>query len=276
MDVDSKLSASAAPSPQSKTSFTRLLRRRVRDGIHHRGLAQTFWEMTSAVYRMVMELTPARRKTRYGDLDYDLDHSVDTTRANVNLRTQLMATLAGHPYFATEPWLFEQIMQALPADLCEFTFVDLGSGKGRALLMASDYPFRRILGIEFLSALHHAAKKNIGEYSSERQRCKQIESVCMDARDFEFPSGPLVVYMFNSFPEPVFAEVLENLRRSIEQIPRPVYVAYRYLEFESLLQRCGWLEKVTGTEHWAAYTNRVIAAIGGRPARPFSAAKKPS
>ncbi len=235
-----------------------MLRRRVRDGVRHHGFARTFWEMAAAVYRIVMELTPARKKTRYGDLDYDLEHSVDTTRANVTLRTQLMATLAGHPYFATEPWLFEQIMQALPADLREFTFVDLGSGKGRALLMASDCPFRRIVGIEFLPALHHAATENIGKYSSEHQRCKHIESVNMDVRDFPFPSRPLVVYMFNSFPEAVFAEVLENLRRSVEQNPRPVYVAYRYLEFEHLLRRCEWLEKVAGTEHWAVYKNRQI------------------
>ncbi len=234
-----------------------MLRRRVRDGIRLHGFTRTFWEMTSAVHRILMELTPARKKTRYGDLDYDLEHSVDTTRANVNLRTQLMATLAGHPYFATEPWLFEQIMQALPADLRKFTFIDLGSGKGRALLMASDYPFQKILGVEFLPAFHHAAKENIGKYSSE-QKCKQIESICMDARDFIFPAGPLVVYMFNAFPEPVFAEVLENLHRSVEQNPRPVYVAYRYLEFEALLQKCKWLEKISGTEHWAVYKNREI------------------
>jgi SAM-dependent methyltransferase len=144
------------------------------------------------------------------------------------------------------------------AGLQDFTFVDLGSGKGRALLMASDYPFRRILGIEFLAPLHHAAKKNIERYSSERQRCRQIESILADARDFAFPAVPLVVYMFNSFPEPIFAEVLENLRRSAGLNLRPIYVAYRYLEFEVLLQKCGWLEKAAGTEHWAVYKNREI------------------
>src|SRR6266704_378556 len=195
MDVDSKLDASVDASPPADASFLRMLRRRVRDGVRHHGFARTFWEMAAAVYRIVMELTPARKKTRYGDLDYDLEHSVDTTRANVTLRTQLMATLAGHPYFATEPWLFEQIMQALPPDLGKFTFVDLGSGKGRVLLMASDYPFQRILGVEFLPALHDTAKKNIEKYSSDHQRCKQIESIYMDARDFIFPTGPLMVYM---------------------------------------------------------------------------------
>jgi hypothetical protein len=78
----------------------------------------------------------------------------------------------------------------------------------------------------------------------------------MDARDFAFPPGPLVVYMFNSFPAPVFAEVLENLHHSVDQNPRPVYVAYRYLEFEALLQECDWLKRVAGTEHWAVYKDR--------------------
>jgi hypothetical protein len=253
MDDDSKSVASVDASPPADARFHRMLRRRLRDGAQYHGLVKTFWEMISSVYHIMIELTPARKKTRYGDLDYDLEYSVNTTRANINLRTQLMATLAGHPYFATEPWLFEQIMRALPEDLHEFTFVDLGSGKGRALLMASDYPFRHILGAEFLPVLHDAAKKNIEKYSSEQQQCKRIESLCTDARDLALPTGPLVVYMFNSFPEPVFVKVLENLRRSVEENPRPVYVAYRYLEFETLLQKCEWLEKAAGTEHWAVY-----------------------
>jgi SAM-dependent methyltransferase len=226
--------------------------------------------MSSAVYRIVMELTPARKKTRYGDLDYDLDHSVDTTRANVNLRTQLMATLAGHPYFATEPWLFEQIMQALALSIQQsglsqglahgalraFTFIDVGSGKGRALLMAANYGFKRIIGVEFMPELHRVAQANIARCASERQQCRQIESICLDARDFQFPMEPLVLYLFNPFSEPTFAAVLENLRSSVEQAPRPVYVAYRFTEFEGLLAKADWLEKVAGTEQWAAFRNR--------------------
>ncbi|HLY98903.1 MAG TPA: class I SAM-dependent methyltransferase [Candidatus Angelobacter sp.] len=230
--------------------------RRIGDGMARDGLVRTLAQMAEAIFRIVVELTPERRKARYGDLDFDLDHSVDTTRANVSLRTQLAATLAGHPYFATEPWLFAQIMQALPADLQEFTFVDLGSGKGRVLLMASAYPFRRIVGVEFLPSLHQSALRNIAQYRNEEQQCRQIESHCMDARDFPFPDGPLVVYMFNSFPEAVFAAILENLRRSISEKPRPLYVAYRYLEFEHLLAQCEWLKKTAGTEHWAMYETR--------------------
>ena len=126
----------------------------------------------------------------------------------------------------------------------------------RVLLMASDYPFKRIVGVEFTPNLVSTAEKNIAGYSSDRQRCRKIETLCMDARDFQFPSGPLVVYLFNPFSESTFAQVLENLRRSLEQSPRPVYIAYRFTEFEGLLTQAVWLEKVAGEEQWAVYGNR--------------------
>ncbi len=259
MDIDHNLSTPADTLPPAANSGSwRLVVRTLRDGMRHQGLLQTAWRTLNVLYRMMLELDPSKRKARYGDLDYDLEHSVNTTRSNVALKTQLTAALAGHLYFATEPYLFEEIMRALPADLRDFTFVDLGSGKGRVLLMASDCPFRRIVGVEFLRELHESAAENIARYSNERQQCRNIESVCMDVRDFEFPPGPLVIYMFNALPEPVFAHVLDNLRRSVQANPRPLFICYRYLEFEDLLKECGWLTKADGTAHWAVYGNRVI------------------
>ena len=195
-------------------------------------------------------------KTRFGDLDYDWEHAVDTTRSNVGFGTQFFTGITARPYFATEPWLFEQIMQAVPIDFSQFTFIDLGCGKGRVLLMASDYPLKRIIGVELMPGLHRAAQKNSANYSNARQRCRKIETVCMNARDYRFPQEPLVVYLFNPFSEPTFAHVLQNLRRSVEQTPRPVYIAYRFTEFEDLLAQAEWLEKIAGAEQWAVYRNR--------------------
>jgi hypothetical protein len=50
--------------------------------------------------------------------------------------------------------------------------------------------------------------------------------------------------------------VLENLRRSVEQVPRPIYIAYRFTEFENLLAQEPWLEKIAGTEQWAVHGDR--------------------
>ena len=78
----------------------------------------------------------------------------------------------------------------------------------------------------------------------------------MDARGFGFPAGPLVVYLFNPFPEPVFVAVMERLQRSCMENPRPVFIAYRYVEFEGILQKYDWLEKIAGTEQWAVFKDR--------------------
>ena len=227
-------------------------------------------EMARATWDTFVELLPSRRKAAFGDLDYDWEHSVDTTRSNVGFGTQFFTGITARPYFATEPWLFEQIMQALALNiqqsalgqsvargaLQDFTFIDLGSGKGRVLLMASDYPFQKIVGVEFMPELHRAAQKNIVSYSNDRQQCRQIDAVCMDARDFRFPLDPLVVYLFNPFEESAFARVLDNLHRSAEQTLRPIYIAYRFTEFENLLAQEPWLEKIAGAEQWAVYGNR--------------------
>jgi hypothetical protein len=256
-DPDSNLTRPAHAAPTAGTSSAwRTFARHWGESVRYLGWRRSLLDVADATWSALLELMPSRRKAAFGDLDYDWEHSVDTTRSNVGVRTQFLTGVTARPYFATEPWLFEQIIQALPIDFSQFTFIDLGSGKSRVLLMASDYPFQRIIGVEFRPELHRAAQKNIAGYSNDRQRCRQIETLCMDARDFEFPSGPLVVYLFNPFSEATFARVLENLRRSVEQSPRPVYIAYRFAEFESLLAQADWLEKIAGTEQLAVYGNR--------------------
>lgn len=225
--------------------------------MRHYGIWRTAKEEIEAFLLCAREFLPDRRKTRYGDLDFDQENMVDTTRASVPFRTQLAIALTGHAYYASEPYLFEQIMQALPIDFTRFTFVDLGSGKGRALMMAAAYGFRQGVGVEYIPALHRVAQQNIGKFASEHRDLKtQMVSLCMDARDFDLPAEPLVLYLFNPFPEPVFAAVLKKLGRSIMENPRPVFIAYRYPEFEPLLSRCDWLEKIAGSEQWAVYRNR--------------------
>lgn len=269
-DFNLTRSAHAAPVAGSFSSW-RAFTRYWRESVRYFGWWRSLKELADACWSALLELLPSRRKTRFGDLDYDWEHSVDTTRSNVGAGTQFFTGITARPYFATEPWLFEQIMEALALSiqqsaisqeavaqtgLQDFTFIDLGSGKGRVVLMASDYPFRKIVGVEFMPQLHRAAQRNISGYSSDRQQCQKIETLCMDARDFEFPDGPLVVYLFNPFSEATFALIVENLRRSVEESPRPIYVAYRFTEHEKVLAEVGWLEKTSGTEQWVIYVNR--------------------
>src|ERR1700756_5152492 len=104
-----------------------------------RGLIVSLWEF-------LMDSMPSRLKSRFGDADYDWDFRVNTTSGALGWKDRLIGAFHS-PYQPTEPALFYEMIDVIQehADLCDFTFLDLGSGKGRTLLMASRYSFRRIV-----------------------------------------------------------------------------------------------------------------------------------
>src|SRR5579885_628231 len=118
-----------------------------------KSFTQTARQFASKVLEFLRDSAPARRKQRYGDADYDWEQRVNTTAATVSWRDRLLGQFFS-PYQPTEPTLFHEMLGALAIDFRQFTFVDSGSGKGRALLMAADYPFQRVIGVEVHPRLH--------------------------------------------------------------------------------------------------------------------------
>jgi SAM-dependent methyltransferase len=146
-------------------------------------------------------------------------------------------------YFGVAPSAFRQILERLQLDFERYTFIDLGSGKGRALLLASEYPFRAIDGVELSPMLHSIAVANIASYRGA-QRCRDLRAVQGDATDFTFPAGPLVVYLWNPFEAEVFTRVLANLEAALAQEPRETFIVYVQPDLESLLQASPCWRKV--------------------------------
>jgi len=206
--------------------------------------------------------TPQRQRQRYGDAEYDWEHRVNTTSAAVGWRDRLLGVFHS-PYQPTESALYHEMIAALAEqagfDFPAFTFVDLGSGKGRTLLMASDYPFRRIVGVELLPTLHHEAQENLGKYQNESQRCFALESICADATEFSFPTDPLVLFLFNPFPESGLRTVIANLGNSLREHPRKIYVIYHNPLQEHVLGESSALKKISGTHQYAIYGARDIS-----------------
>ncbi|HEY2366945.1 MAG TPA: class I SAM-dependent methyltransferase, partial [Polyangiaceae bacterium] len=165
-------------------------------------------------------------------------------------------------YYPITRAAFDPAMIAIDIPLDDFTFVDLGSGKGRALFYAADWPFRRIIGVEIAPALHEIALGNARVYSSPAQRCDRFELVCSDAAVWRPPNEKLFVYVFQPFPEDVFARVMQNLAESLALRARPLVVAYLNPVFERAVLAPGFLETVTkyeprtpGEMGWAIYMN---------------------
>lgn len=139
---------------------------------------------------------------------------------------------SGFDYLPVRPAVARQAIARLPIqNHAEYRFVDLGSGKGRMLLVAAEYPFRTIRGIEFALQLHRQAQQNISCYRHARQRCTDIESINLDASEYRFPDGKLILYLYNPFGPEVLRKVLTNLEESIAQQPRHIIVIMVNPEF---------------------------------------------
>ncbi len=208
--------------------------------------------LISKLWDFAVESTPSEQRQRYGDMEYDWEHRVNTTSGTVGWHARLLGLLHS-PYQPTDPVLFQEMMASLPINFDGFTFVDLGSGKGRTLLMASEYPFRRVLGVELIAELHRAAEENIRDYRSPTQRCTSIESILADAREFDLPEEPLVLFLFNPLPERALSEVLRRLGNSLARVPRSVWVVYHNPLLENTLGASEFLEKASGTDQYSVY-----------------------
>jgi len=161
-------------------------------------------------------------------LDYDERFGVDTsgtihqTKLNINNPNQLHAV----SYGASDPKYFRDAIGSLSIDYRRFIFIDFGSGKGRAILLAMEFPFKRIIGVEFSEELHCIAQENIRRYHIHKPKCKDVESLCMDVVDYHLPDDCLACYFCNPFDSIVMVRVLSNIRKSLLQKPREIFIVY--------------------------------------------------
>lgn len=194
---------------------------------------------------------------------FDLAHRVDTAGVTLPIVN------GGHGYKGSLPHLVRAILNTVVVPYKDYTFIDLGSGKGRTLLIASEFPFRGIVGIEFDPILNTIAQLNFTRYRTKRRNCRMLESVCGDVRDFDLPPEPLFIYLFNPFEESIIRTILENLERSLQQNPRPVLMVYLRPVFEGAVERAGFLKRVGYRENrlipnysYAVYRNLPVDPVG--------------
>jgi hypothetical protein len=160
---------------------------------------------------------------------YDWRHNVQTRADPLE---DLRDWTAGFPYLPIRPNTARQVILSLPiSDPSDYTFIDLGSGKGRMLLIASEFSFRRVIGVEMREDLHHQALENVRRYRRPAAPSSRIDCQLVDATQFDFPAGKLVVYLFNPFSAEIMGKVFQRLDASFEQDPREIVLVYVYPEF---------------------------------------------
>jgi SAM-dependent methyltransferase len=222
---------------------------------HYYGLAATMWRCAGIGWKSVGLDGLARYQSQQFDRRFNVSTSSVVTPAEAGISDERRDHAV--QYQATQSLDFPIVLSRIGIESGEYSFVDYGSGMGRILLLASEFPFRSVHGVELSKRLHCAATENIRRFRSPRQKCTDIRSTLIDAAEFELPDGPLVLFFFNPFDDVVLAEVLDQVERSLRDNDRRIVILYYNPVHQHVTDGCSWLQPVSGLgideNEWRVY-----------------------
>jgi SAM-dependent methyltransferase len=149
-------------------------------------------------------------------------------------------------YFAVAPSVFQALMRrwrkSRPGESMEkFSFIDVGAGMGRAVLLASELPFRQVVGVELNPTLARIARKNLAAWRASRRAQAPAKIICNDAVDFRLPAGPCIAFLFNPFGAPVMRRLLaswsKTMRGTVTGQPEKLDLIYVNNEQDHVLEQ---------------------------------------
>ncbi len=171
---------------------------------------------------------PAEFPERSSLHPFDLEHGTDTGGwiSGGDLAASTLSALYTTIYLGIAPSALRAALAASPIARGDLTFVDIGCGKGRALLIAAEFPFRRLLGVELAPELCAIANANLALNPDWTSRISVTNG---DATTFVYPEGPLFIFLYTPFLLPLVRRFMANLEGQLRRSPRPAYLLYANL-----------------------------------------------
>jgi hypothetical protein len=181
---------------------------------------------------------------------FDKIHGVETSGliAAGNLIT-------GHPndthvtaYYGVAPSILRTLIDlwratSPPHPISHYTFIDIGAGKGRAMLVASELPFHQVIGIELNPVLADTAQRNLDHWLAAHAadvtapRLAPIRLYEQDVLTFDLPRTPTLAFLFHPFEAPVLKELLRRVESQFGGRPGTFDLLYVNAECADLLDR---------------------------------------
>jgi len=200
------------------------------------------------------------------DTGFDFRYGTDTARRIPRQQIVTDSENIVHcvNYGASKAMPFMKLMRRLKLPK-EGVFVDLGSGKGRALMLATKYGFRRVVGIEFSGDLCRLARLNLQKFAAKCPSLSEVEIIESDVTKYQMRGDETVFFMLDPFNAPVLTEVLRNIRMSVEKHPRTVWLIYSVPREQHIVEQAGIFTRnefhvVFGAE-FRVYSNEPVAKV---------------
>ena len=187
---------------------------------------------------------PIRQATREAVHPFDVAHGVETSGL-----IPATALFTGHPndqhvtaYYGVAPSILRSLIDrwltTRPSHSIEqVTFVDIGAGKGRALLVASEYPFHAVLGIELNPTLAALANRNLAHWVATQPHLSPPTLIEQDATEFYFPPTPCLLCLFHPFEAPLLRKFLRRIETQFAVRPGTLDLLYVNSEHAAILER---------------------------------------
>ena len=179
------------------------------------------------------------------DATWDFRHGTETlTRIPPqNLDTDSRNKDQATTYGATRARPFRQLLNKLNLSRAG-GFVDLGCGKGRVLLIAAQYGFRKVVGVDFSESLCRIARNNVAVFSRRRRLESAISIVHSDVIHYAINSDETTFFLYDPFSAKVLTQVLNNIRQSLISNPREIWVIYNSPAYHELMEGCGLFTEI--------------------------------
>ena len=184
------------------------------------------------------------------DIKYDIEtrHHISSTDLKIKSKNKKYA-------FRYEPIPIENFyasMKNLNIQHEEYNFIDMGAGKGRALLLASDFPFKELIGIEFSKEIYNIAKNNISKFETMNKN-NNFNLLYMDAEKYSFPDENIILFLYNPFDGQVLHNVVNNIKLHIENTTKDFIIIYHYPMYSSFYDKQRFLKLKVSTEEYCIY-----------------------
>src|ERR1700733_3067227 len=156
-------------------------------------------------------------------------------------------------YYAMAPSRFQWVMKSWLEDdshpaIENYSFVDLGCGKGRAVLMASEFRFHEVVGVELHTSLAAVAEANVAAWTTAGRAICPGGVLCQEATEFVFPEAACLFYLFHPFGAPVLKRLIERIETDFAGRRGMLDLIYFNPEAGELLETHGGFELLwTGT-----------------------------